>query len=208
VSGRTQTIVAAACAVVVLLAFFFLFIRPRRAELARVRNNIEEQTNRTQALQAELDRLESLRDNAPKLQAELQEMHEQVPEENDVSSFIFSAQSAANQAGVGFVQITPELPKQPPEGGELAEVRTTIGAKGGYFAVQDFIRRMYDFERAVRIDSVTVTGVEDEEQAAEEGRTDVQMVARIFFEPPAGAAPADPAAAGSPPATTPPAPTP
>jgi Tfp pilus assembly protein PilO len=131
-------------------------------------------------------RLEALRDDAPRLQAALDEMRALVPKTNEVPSFIFAVQEAADQAGVGFLQITPELPKPPPEGAELAEVRATIGAEGGYFAVQDFIRRLYDLDRAVRIDGVTMTGIEDEE-SADDASVSVQLVARIFFDLPEGA---------------------
>jgi Tfp pilus assembly protein PilO len=192
----------------VVLAFSLIFIRGRRAELGVVRADIQAEEDRTQELQTELARLEALQENEPRLRAQLEELRQFVPERDDVANFIFQVQRAADAAGVGFVQITPELPKPPPEGAPLGEVRATIGAKGGYFAVQDFIRRLYDLERAVRIDGVTMTGTEDTEQAAEEGRIDVQLTSRIFFEPPAGAVPADPAAAGTAPTTTPPATTP
>jgi Tfp pilus assembly protein PilO len=208
-SGRTQTIVAAACVALVLLAFSFVFIRGRRAELGAVRADIKAEEDRTQQLQAELARLEALQENEPRLRAQLEELRQFVPERDDVANFIFQVQRAADAAGVGFVQITPELPKPPPEGAPLGEVRAAIGAKGGYFAVQDFIRRLYDLDRAVRIDGLTLTGTEDAEQAADSGRIDVQLTSRIFFEPPAGAAaPADPATAGTAPTTTQPATTP
>jgi Tfp pilus assembly protein PilO len=204
-SGRTQAIVASVCVALVILAFSLIFIRGRRNELGLVRADIQAEQDRTQQLQTELTRLEALRDNEPQLRAELEELRQFVPDRDDVSNFIFQVQNAADAAGVGFVQITPELPKPPPEGAPLGEVRATIGAKGGYFAVQDFIRRLYDLDRAVRIDSLTLTGTEDE-QAAESGRIDVQLISRIFFEPPAGAtAAADPAAAGTT-TTTPPSP--
>jgi Tfp pilus assembly protein PilO len=205
VSSRTQTIVASVCVALVILAFSLIFIRGRRNELGVVRADIQAEQDRTQQLQTELARLEALRDNEPQLRARLEELRQFVPERDDVANFIFQVQNAADAAGVGFVQITPELPKPPPEGAPLGEVRATIGAKGGYFAVQDFIRRLYDLDRAVRIDGLTLTGTEDE-QAAEEGRIDVQLTSRIFFEPPAGAAAtADPATAGTT-TTTPPSP--
>ena len=71
----------------------------------------------------------------------------------------------------------------------------TIGASGGYFAVQDFMRRLYELDRALRIDTITVAAGSEGGAAPEagtEGATDtltVQMTARIFFEFPAGTAP-------------------
>jgi Tfp pilus assembly protein PilO len=188
VRGRSQTIIAGVGVAVVLVVVFFLLIRPRQNALGDVRDEVAAERDRSQQLEAELERLRALQDNAPQLQAELDRMREFVPGHNDVPNFIFQVQEAANHAGVGFVQITPELPKPPPEGAALAEIRSTIGAKGGYFAVQDFIRRLYDLDRAVRIDNLTMTGVEDDAQAAEEGRVELQLTARIFFELPTGAA--------------------
>ena len=203
--ARIQIVVAGLCVVVVLALVFFVFTRPRQGELARVRADVQREQYRAQQLQSELARLRALQRNAPELQAQLDRFRELVPEDDDVANFIFQVQAAANQAGVGFVQITPELPKPPPEGAALAEVRATIGAKGGYFAVQDFVRRLYDLDRAVRIDNVNMTGVEDDEEAAENGRVDVQMAVRIFFELPEGApAGGTTTTPGAPAPTTPP----
>ncbi|MFN2488480.1 MAG: type 4a pilus biogenesis protein PilO [Actinomycetota bacterium] len=202
-TGRNQIIVTGAGVALVLLLFFFFIIKPRAGELGDVQAQTQAEKDRTQQLQVDLDRLEALQANAPEFQATLDRFRELVPADNDVANFIFQVQTAANQAGVGFVQITPDLPEQPPEGAPLAEVRATIGAKGGYFAVQDFVRRLYDLDRALRIDVLTMTGVEDNQEAAENGRIDVQIAARVFFELPEGAADA----ATAPTTTTTPAPT-
>jgi Tfp pilus assembly protein PilO len=180
---------------VVLVAFFFLFIRPRQSELGNVRDEVEQEEARTVSLRSELRRLQALQENAPKLEAELARFRELVPSNHDVASFIFLVQDAADAAGVDFVQITPEQPKSPPEGAPVAEVRATIGAGGGYFSVQDFMRRLYDLDRALRIDNLSMTGEE-----SETGETDltVNMTSRIFFEPPGGISGA---AAGGAPAT-------
>lgn len=184
--GRSQPIVAAAASLLVLVVVFFVMVRPRQNELGEVRDEVTAERDRTQQLEVELARLEELRDNAPKLQAELDRIREAVPRENEVANFIFQVEDAANSAGVGFIQITPELPKPPPEGAPLAEVRFTIGSGGGYYALEDFIRRLYSLDRAVRIDGLQMTGVEGEEAA--DGRVSATLTARAFFELPEGAA--------------------
>lgn len=184
-SPRTRTILSVLGVVVILVAFFFLFIRPRQQELARVEDEIVSEEGRTQQLQAELTRLQDLQANAPELQAELATIRGFVPKDDEVPNFIFLVQDAANAAGVDFVSITPELPKPPPEGAALAEIRASIGAGGGYFAVQDFIRRLHALDRALRIDNLTLAGTED----LETGEVEVTLTstARIFFEAPAAA---------------------
>jgi len=207
-SARVRMILSLVGILVVLLAFFFLFIRPRQQELARVEESIVAEEARTQQLQTELARLRDLQANAPALQAELATIRGFVPEDDQVPNFIFLVQDAANEAGVDFVSITPELPKPPPEGAALAEIRAQIGAGGGYFAVQDFLRRLHALDRAVRIDNLTLTGTEDAETG--EVRITMTSAARIFFELPAATTgTVDPATGlpAAPPATPAPAPT-
>ena len=190
---RTRLILSIVGVIVLLAAFFFFFIRPRQGELADVRENVEAEESRTLQLTAELNRLQDLQANAPELQAELAKIRGYVPRDDEVPNFIFLVQDAANQSGVDFVQITPELPKPPPEGADLAEVRAQIGAGGGYFAIQDFIRRLHALDRAVRLDNLTLSASE-----GEAGVTVLTMTtnARIFFEAPAGASTATDAGEG------------
>ena len=200
---RTRIILSVLAVLVVLVAFFFLFIRPRQQELTTVRDDIEAEEARTTQLEAELARLQDLQANAPELEAELAKFRGFVPKDDEVPNFIFLVQDAANAAGVDFVQITPELPKQPPEGAALAEIRAQIGAGGGYFAIQDFIRRLYALDRAVRIDNLSLAGTED--PVTGEVSITLASMARIFFEPPTPPAAVDPAT-GAPvadPTTTP-----
>ena len=203
--GRAAIILSIVGVVVVLLLGYFFFIRSQQSELSEVRNQVEAERNETQRLQAELQRLQDLQENAPQLEARLRRVRELVPRENQIPNFIFQVQETADESGVGFLQITPQLPDQPPEGASLAEVTIQLRAQGGYFAVQDFIRRLYDLDRALRLDVVTLTGNEDETA----GRVSLDGTVRIFFELPRVAAtattptsPTTPAASPSP-TTTP-----
>ena len=198
-SPRARLVLSILAVIVVLLAFFFFFIRPRQQDLAAVRESIEAEEARTLQLQSELQRLQELQANAPELEAELATIRGYVPKDDEVPNFIFLVQDAANAAGVDFVQITPELPKPPPEGAALAEIRAQIGAGGGYFAIQDFIRRLHNLDRAVRIDGMTLSGTE------EQGNVTITMTstARIFFEAPAAAGAAVDPATGEPAAPPP-----
>jgi Tfp pilus assembly protein PilO len=206
-SGRAQIVVAAVVAALVSIAFFFFFVKPRQNELAEVNTQIEAAEAETVRLQADLDRLRALQENAPLLEARLNEIRDLIPEDDQVANFIFLVQDAATRSGVRFVQITPELPDVPPEGAQVAEVRVTIGGEGGYFAIQDFVRRLYLLDRALRIDSMTMTQEEDE--TTQELQVQMDSVARIFFELPAsGATPGGATTAPAPAPSPSPTPTP
>ena len=181
--GRTALILAIVGALLFNVLIYFFVVNPKRNELARVRAEVEDERARTVQLQTELERLQALQADAPRLQAQLARIREFVPLRPEVPNLIFQIQQAANRAGIDFVQITPELPDQPLEGALVAEVRMAIGAKGGYFAVQDFVRRLYDLDRALRIDNFTLTSEPLEGQI----RLNLASSARVFFELPEAA---------------------
>ena len=205
-SGRTRLIATIAVALLVVLVFYVFFIRSRQGELNEVREQVEAEEALTVQLRTTLNRLRALQEQAPQLEAELAEIRELVPQRNQVPNFIFASQEAANEAGVELNVLTPELPKTPPEGAQLAEIRLQLAARGGYFAIQDFMRRLIDLDRALRIDIVTMSA------AAEEGADTIvslNITARIFFELPVVEAPTtvpqptDPAGTAPPPSPSP-----
>jgi len=187
-----QIILGSVAIVLVMAMMFFFLVGPRRGQLKDTEAQVVAAESQTLVLETELARLESLQKQAPQLQAALDEISDLVPEDNRLSSFVFQVQQEADRSGLDFVSITPQLPKTPPEGAPLAEVKIDIGAKGSFFTIQDFIRRLTELDRAVRVDGFTMAIVD------EEGSGDVVELtasARIFFEQPAGtAAAAAPAA--------------
>jgi Tfp pilus assembly protein PilO len=196
---RAKLILAGVAVAVACGAFFFLFVRARQAELVKVQGQVETAQSETVALQTRLEELQALQANAPRFEARLAEIRELIPQDDQVANLVFQVQDAADQAGVDFVQVTPELPKTPPEGAAVAEVRITLGAKGDYFALQDFIRRIYDLDRALRLDSLMLDGEEDPEAGLV---VTMGGTARVFFEAPEGAIGTAPLAAPVAPATT------
>ncbi len=204
-----RTIVAVVVTVVVLVVVFLVLVQPKRSELSQVEVQLGDEQSQTITLQSELQRLRALAQQAPKLRTQLQKVRRAVPHRDDVADFIFDVQSAADAAGVDFVSVQPELPSVAPEDSSLAEVKVTIGAGGDYFSLQDFVRRLYGLDRALRIDALTFTksssagGTSGSSSSGHE--IDAQMTARIFYEAPPGST-ATAGAAATP--TTTPAPTP
>ncbi len=203
---RTRLILAIVGAVLVCIAVYFLLVRTRQGELNELRVTIEEQEARTAQLRVELSRLRDLQRRAPELQAQLDRFRELVPGNHEIPNLIFQIDEAANEAGVEFLDITPELPRTPPEGAPLAQVRMSIGGEGGYFALQDFIRRLYDLDRAMRIDNLSLTGTSDQETGGVS--ISLEVAARVFFDLDGATGATGDTAANTPTTTTTPAPTP
>lgn len=183
--GRSRVILAAVGAFIVCLLLYFLFVSPQRKELAQVRADVETAKVTTTQLQIELQRLQELQANAPELEAELAKFREFVPLRPELANFIFQVQDAADAAGLDFVNIIPALPKAPPEGAALAEVRSEIGAVGGYFALQDFLRRLYNLDRALRVDTFDITVQSTDTFGV---RLTMNSAVRVFYELPEAAA--------------------
>lgn len=200
---RARLILAIVAGLLLCVAIYFLLVRSRQGELDELNTSIAAEQARTAQLEVELERLRDLQRRAPELQAELDVFRQLVPSEDEVPNLIFLIDSAAKDSGIDFVDITPELPKPPPEGAPLAEVRMTIGADGGYFALQDFMRRLYSLDRALRIDNLTMTGREGAE--GEGYSIGLTMTARVFYELPGATGPATgaPANTTAPAGTTP-----
>lgn len=204
---RSRLIAVGAAIVVVLLGVYLFLVSPRRGEVNTVKGQVAAARSTTAGLQLELERLQALQENQGALESELAQVLELVPRKNQVPDFMLQVKAAADEAGVDFVEIKPELPKQPPEGATLAQVRVAISSSGSYFSVQDFLRRLYELDRAVRIDLVTMDGTTE----GSETTIDLAITARIFFELPAGGAagaapttPTTPHTTGTPaPGTTP-----
>ena len=199
---RARLILVVVAGVLLCLAMYFLLVRSRQGELNTLNESIAAEENRTRQLRVELARLQDLQERAPELQAELDRFRALVPGNHEVPNLVLMIDDAAIESGITFADITPELPKSPPEGAPLAEVRMTIGAQGGYFALQDFVRRLYDLDRALRIDNITMTGTEEETGGT---LIDLQVIARVFFDIPGGTGAITDAPANT---TTPPAGTP
>jgi Tfp pilus assembly protein PilO len=184
VKERSRLIAVAVGLVFALLLTYFFLVSPRRKEVNSVKAQVAGARSTGAGLQLELERLQALQENQGALEAELAQILELVPRKNQVPGFMIQVRAAADEAGVDFVEIKPELPKQPPEGAALAQVRVAISSSGSYFSVQDFLRRLYELDRAVRIDLVAMTGSQDEGETT----IDLDITARIFFELPAGGA--------------------
>lgn len=198
--AQIRIIAAAVAALIVCMLFYVFFIRPRKSEITRVETEITAAQGTQQQLRLELQNLQALKENAPELNATLEQIRGFVPKDDEVPNFIFQAQEAASSSGVDLVKITPELPKSPAEPAPLAEIRVTMSATGSFFSLQDFIRRLYSLDRALRIDTLALAAEGSSAPTgggtsaatapgADPGELTLTIAARVFFELPEGVAP-------------------
>lgn len=144
--------------VVILAGWFLMVFRPNQQTISDLRDEIEATQEEIVALEAQLLRLQALRDRAPELREEAARFSLALPTSPRVPDFILQVQEAADQARVDFLTITPSLPA-PFQGGTsgLQAVGVSISTTGSYFTLQDFIHRLERLDRAVRVNSFSLS---------------------------------------------------
>jgi Tfp pilus assembly protein PilO len=152
---------------VLIVAMFYLFVfQPNREELAEVEERIALQEEQQQLLQAEIVRLESVRDTAPELEADLAAAETIVPRDPALPALLRQLQVAADESGITLLSIGTgrpvDLADETVRG--LASINLSVQIEGGYFQVIDFLRRVEEpgiTSRGVLWNNVTVSRNDD-----------------------------------------------
>ena len=164
---KRLTLLLTALGMVLLVVVFFLFLfQPAREELAVVEEQIDQQLDEQLALQGEIDRLRSVREEAPAVEAGLATADAIVPRDPGLPALVRNLQLAADESGIALITVSTSRPT------ELADIETdglsslavTTQLEGGYFQVVDFLRRIEDpgiTPRGVTWSTATVSRADD-----------------------------------------------
>lgn len=184
---RRNVLILVMVLILIAVAYFFLVFQPQGRNIEEARLAAEAMEQREQELTLELRRLESLRDNAPELQAKLQRLDAAIPTNDpQLAQFILLVEEAANTSGIEWLSVAPGLPAATEGVPEALEVNISMNVTGGYFQVQDFLVRLENLSRAVKIATVALS-------PQELPTLTVGMSMKMFLTnaaPPAAAAPA------------------
>lgn len=135
-----------------ILAFFFVF-SPQTTNIETTKQEALDAEARVTKLQLELHRLQELQKNAPKLREQATVLDAAMPNDPQLAQFILQVQDASNASGIEWLSIAP-TPPAPGVAPQASEVAITMSVKGGYFQVQDFLSRLENLSRAVKIGNV------------------------------------------------------
>lgn len=142
---RSQVILSIVAALLVVVLFYVLAFQPQRDRVAEIEDEIAaEQTQQTQ-LTNEINRLRSVREQAPEVEAELAAAEAVVPRDAALPSALRQLQLAADESGTVLQTVSTSRPAAV-EGGPdgLASIDVSLQLVGGYFQVVDFLRRVED----------------------------------------------------------------
>ncbi len=156
---RNVLILLAILVVITVAAALFLF-RPQLADLRETRDAADAAEQEIVALEAEVQRLEALKRQAPELRARAAELDEAMPADPRLAQFILSVQDAANASGIDWLSISQSFPTPATESATIFEINVTMSLTGGYFQVHDFLTRIETLDRAVKVVSVSLAPAE------------------------------------------------
>lgn len=226
-SMRARFIVLAAALLAVIVVFFAFPFRSNRTRINELRDQQAQTEQDIDALRARLKRLQELQKRDPELRAELTRYRDALPSDPGLPDLILAVQDAANLAGIDFLSLSPTLPSAftppaaggtttaPAATGGLQSIGVSIGTTGRFFEIEDFVIRLEQLKRAVKIDSFTLApGGTTDGTASPTGSPvlSVTFQTKVFMLAPAAApsttTPGTSPAPGSSPAPSTPAPSP
>src|SRR5688572_15608575 len=105
-TGRAPLLAVIAWVVVAALVFFFL-VSPKMGDVDQAQKQLEQAQADEVALRTELSRLQDLREDAPEIRRQLEEVRDEVPAEADLPGLIRLLSDAADESGVEFFSVSP-----------------------------------------------------------------------------------------------------
>jgi len=154
---RDQIILAVVVAVLILLGFGILVVRPQFSRIAELRAQQQEEQKKKQNAVATLQRLQEAKKEAAETESKLIEIGKSMPEDPQIASLLVEIQDTANEAGIDFVSIKPdELQQQK----GYTKIPLKIHITGSFFDLVDFLYRLKDLKREIRVDKIAISGTD------------------------------------------------
>ena len=151
-------------AVAMVLAWWFLLWGPRNRSYNDANAAAQQAQAQVTQLQAQYNRLLSIKQQIPAFQAELAKLQTAVPDKPQLDQIILNINSAAVESGVQLLSISPTPPAAASSTGAATAptaappaIRVSLSLKGGYDQVLDFINRLDGLPRLLVIDTVGLT---------------------------------------------------
>ena len=149
-------------ALVAVAAWFFLLYSPKSADLKKAKDKVSEAERKESSLRSELQELKILKEDEPRIDADLARVKSAVPDQPDLAAFIKAANDVAAESGIEWVSVNPA---EPVPGGALSNIGLTIQVTGDFFNIVDYLGRLYEMSRAVTVDGIEFASTQEESGA-------------------------------------------
>lgn len=142
--SRLQIVLTVLIGVLLVVIFWFLVYTPAQEEIDELETQIEQEQAQQAQLEAQLERLRTVRSNAPEVESELSFARSIVPDDPNLPGLLRQVQSAGDDAGVTLTTMSASRPAMIDEEVGLADMGFTVQVSGTYFQGVDFLRRLED----------------------------------------------------------------
>ena len=154
-SKRAPLIVGVVALVLVLLVLF-LVVLPKRSEIGKAREELDQAKNTTTELETDIARLQELKANAPIAEREIQQLKTLIPPTADAPGLVRLLQLAADKAVVDWFSVTVDAPSEATAGTAFSTIGVSITVNGDFFALDRYLFQLESLPRAVKVVNVTV----------------------------------------------------
>jgi Tfp pilus assembly protein PilO len=144
-------LVLGAVAVILVLALLI----PKLSAVNKKRDELEQARDAGQALQAQVAALEEAKREAPTIRQQLARLETAIPPTTDLPGLIRLFRSAADQAAVDFLSVSPGAPSASLDG-QTSVIPAEITVTGSYFSIDEFLYRLETLPRATKISAITL----------------------------------------------------
>ena len=140
--GRELYIIVGVVAVVVGVLWYFFLFSPEQKKLADLSTQYDAQVTTLNQTQAQIHQLELLKKTAPQAEADLIKLHQVMPAEAAIPSFIVGLTKTAQSSGLELIAVSPQ-PTAPGVPFSLQPIQLEFD--GRYFDVEDFLYRLENY---------------------------------------------------------------
>lgn len=154
-SARDQMIVAGVLIALVAVLFIVFAIVPMFGKLSQADADMAKANADIAAAKQTLASRQQAKQQAAQTQAQLTQLENQIPDAPEMAALIIELQDTANDAGVSWVRFQPSKPGSAADGYQKMPLTFTVA--GRWDDIVDYLRRMSELERGVRVLSVSVT---------------------------------------------------
>lgn len=152
---KLYAVTAALCAAIVA-AGWFLLISPQRAEVADIRAEASTQNSANEGLRAEVASLRALQAKLPQQQALLAQLQSKVPADPALPELVRALSTAADEANVELVGVTPKPPTGLPQATGIAGIDVELKIAGDYVAIEQYHLALEGLSRAFLVNGLTI----------------------------------------------------
>jgi Tfp pilus assembly protein PilO len=140
--GRELYIIVGVVAVVVGVLWYFFLFSPEQKKIADLNTQYLAQQNTLQQTNVQIHGLQLLQKTAPQAEADLIKLHQVMPAEGGVPSFIVGLDKTAESSGLAWLQ---DNPQQTAPGVPFSVQPIQLEFDGAYFDVEDFLYRLENY---------------------------------------------------------------